>query len=427
VKRPVGDRAALAWLRLALVVIILVSEQLVDTRQLADPGFFLLLALAAGYGLVDLLLAGRGNRERGAGAFARLQPLCDILLLTVLTYTSGGAYSDVRKAFFVVPLAAAFSERPTVTARWSVVAVLAFSLQAALVGGHPAGAASPWQRMTINQALYLAWTGAAATMLTLLLRRRTSEIEVLAQSRQRLVTQAIEAVERERTRLAGALHDSPLQNLIAARHDLRRAERDGDVESFERLHDAIDTTIAQLREEIFNLHPHVLDHVGLPAALRQVAKRHTRAGELAITIQARGELEAAHRLALFAIGRELLGNAAKHAAATRVHLTLAGEPDEVLLTVCDNGRGIPEGRLRQALLDGHIGLAAVRERVSALGGRFTVDTAPGRGTTVRITLPRTAREEHPADSELVGASSRPSCHEVSERVTSHVTLGLSTR
>ena len=115
----------------------------------------------------------------------------------------------------------------------------------------------------VNQDLYLAWTGAAATMLAIALRRRSALAEELAQSRQRLVTQAIESIERERTRLAGALHDSPVQNLIAARHDLRRARLHADAETFERLHEAIDATIAELREEIFNLHPHVLDHVGL--------------------------------------------------------------------------------------------------------------------------------------------------------------------
>src|SRR5205807_263794 len=137
---------------------------------------------------------------------------------------------------------------------------------------------------TVNQDLYLAWTGAAATMLALGLRRRTARTEELSRGRQRLVTHAIESVERERTRLAGALHDAPVQNLIAARHDLRRAERSGDPDSFERLHEALDLTIAQLREEIFNLHPHVLDHVGLGAALEQVAARHTVDSDLRISI-----------------------------------------------------------------------------------------------------------------------------------------------
>ena len=142
------------------------------------------------------------------------------------------------------------------TANWSLLAVAAFTLQAVIAAGHPVGVHNSWPRIVLNQDLYLTWTGVAATMLALALRQRTARTEELAGSRHRLVTHAIESVERERTRLAGALHDSPVQNLIAARHDLRRAERSGDEPSFQRLHEAIDVTIAQLREEIFNLQAH---------------------------------------------------------------------------------------------------------------------------------------------------------------------------
>ena len=170
--------------------------------------------------------------------------------------------------------------------------------------------------MTLNQDLYLAWAGAAGTMLALGLRRRSAHVEHLARSRQRLVTQAIETVEHERTRLAGALHDSPVENLIAARHDLRRAERSGDPESFARLHEAIDATIGELREEIFKLHPHVLDHVGLSAALEQVARRHAAESNMRIEVAVDPGVGNAYRSVLFTFGRELLGNAARHSGGT---------------------------------------------------------------------------------------------------------------
>jgi two-component system NarL family sensor kinase len=342
----------------------------------------------------------------------RVQPGFDVFLLAGLVYTSGGAFSDVRKAFFVIPLAAAFSERPRDTASWSIFAVAALTFTAILHGGHPRGSVNSWQRVTLTQDLYLAWTGVAATLLSLGLRRRTAQVRELARSRQRLVTQAIESVERERTRLAGALHDSPVQNLIAARHDLRRAERTGDSDSFLRLHEAIDATIAQLREEIFKLHPHVLDHVGLTAALEQVARHHSRdsAAEITITVESEGHV--AHRQLLFALGRELLGNAAKHSDAAEIRLSLRRHAGLVVLEVQDDGCGIPDGRVRQALLDGHVGLAAVTERVEVLGGWVQITTAPGTGTVVRITLP-----------EPDGSAARAA--NVSDRVTALDTLWVS--
>ena len=416
-RHPSGDESsavALALLRATLLVVIVLSEQLVEARRLAHSQFFVVLALASVYALADLARAFARVPWPLTRAFARARPSLDVLFLSGLAYTSGGAFSDARKAFFVIPLAAAFSESPRVTAKWSVIAVVAFTAQAILAAGHPSGAQNDWQRMTINQDLYLAWTGAAATMLALALRRRSAYTRELAQSRQRLVTQAIESVERERTRLAGALHDSPVQNLIAARHDLRRAQRNGDPDSFRRLNDAIDTTVAQLREEIFHLHPHVLDHVGLGAALEQVARRCSEDAGAEVSVSIDPAAEDGSRQVLFALGRELLGNAAKHAGAKRIAVSVRRSSDLIILEVSDDGHGIPEGRVRRALLDGHIGLAAVRERAVALGGTLVIVSAPGAGTKVTVTLPaKRIRRTRPRA-------------EISGRVTAPDTLRVST-
>jgi two-component system, NarL family, sensor kinase len=413
--RP-GDRGTaivLPLLRAMLVVVIVFCEQLVDQKQLEDSGFFIVLGIAAAYSLAGIVGAARDSRGPSIQLLGRVEPALDIALLAGLCYTSGGAFSDVRKAFFVVPLAAAFSERPRSTAAWSLLAVAAFTFVAALAGGHPSWAVNSWQRLAVSQDLYLAWIGAAATLLAMALRARSAHTAELAESRQRLVTHAIESVERERTRLAGALHDSPVQNLIAARHDLRRAQRTGDEQSFARLHEAIEATIADLRQEIFKLHPHVLDHVGLSAALEQVARHHARNGdaEIAVAVEAEGDL--AHRQVLFALGRELLANAAKHAGAAHVHLALKRHPNQVELEVHDDGCGIPPGRLDRALLDGHVGLASVTERVAVLGGTVDISTAPGTGTTVRVTLPDPA-------------TASPARPETSDRVTRLVPRRMST-
>ena len=375
---------ALALLRISMLGVILVSEELLDVNQLEHSGFYVVLAIGTVYALLLLIDAVRSTPSH----LLRFTPAIDVALLGALAYTSGGGYSDVRRAFFVIPLAAAFSERPRSTAAWSMLAVCVFTFEAALVGNQPVPSHVGWIAMTLGQDIYLAWIGAAATLLALGLRRRSAQIETLAASRQRLVTHAIESVEHERERLAGALHDSPVQNLIAARHDLRRAERTGDAESFARLHEAIDATIADLREEIFNLHPHVLDHVGLGAALEQVARRHSPLGTPRIAIDV--ELELPEREVLFALGRELLANAAKHAGATEIRVRAYRGAAAVVLEVDDDGCGIPSWRLQQALLDGHIGLAGSRERVDALGGTLAIETASGAGTRVRVTLPLAA-------------------------------------
>jgi two-component system NarL family sensor kinase len=385
-----GAALALASLRAILVVIIFVSEQLLDERRLDGPGFWLVLGVAVAYAAFGLALAIRAPESR---ALARIQPGFDVLLLVGLTFTSGGAFSDVRKAFFVIPLAAAFKERPRTTAAWSTIAVLAFTAEAALAGGHAVGSPNTWQRVTFSQDLYLAWTGAAASILALALKRRSAHTEALADSRQHLVANAIDAVERERTRLAGALHDEPVQSLIAARHDLRRAQRTGDPDSFARLHEALDVTIAALREEIFNLHPHVLDHVGLGAAIEQIGQRLARDGDLRVIVEADADARGTHQQVLFSLARELVVNAARHARATEVRVRITHAADCVSLEVADDGCGIPEGRIQRALLEGHIGLAEMRERVAALGGRVAITTAPDAGTSFAVVLPIEAAHE----------------------------------
>jgi two-component system, NarL family, sensor kinase len=389
-----GSALALALLRASLIPVILVSERLVDARRLAGSAFFIVLIIASVYALIAVVNAWNFDEAAWRLTFARAQPGLDVLFLAGLTLTSGGAFSDARKAFFVIPLAAAFSERARSTAKWSLVAVAAFTLQATLSGGHPAGAQNSWQRVTINQDLYLAWAGAAATLLAVGLGRRSAYTAVLARDRGRLVTLAMEAVERERSRLASALHDSPVQNLIAARHDLRRAQRRHDADSFDRLHEAIDSTVEQLREEIFRLHPHVLDHVGLAAALEQVVRRQRTDPGTTVTLEVDPGADDTHRNILFALARELLANAVKHAGAHAIQLRVAAGDDHVALVVRDDGSGIAAGRIEEALMQGHIGLASVRERVLALGGGLGIETALGDGTTVHITLP--AQRRHAA-------------------------------
>jgi two-component system, NarL family, sensor kinase len=85
--------------------------------------------------------------------------------------------------------------------------------------------------------------------------------------------------------------------------------------------------------------------------------------------------------------RELLTNAAKHAGATRVRVSVRRAADAILLEVADDGAGIAEGRLPDALREGHIGLASSIQRVEAVGGSLTLSRAPGGGTTAAVTLP----------------------------------------
>ena len=106
-----------------------------------------------------------------------------------------------------------------------------------------------------------------------MLARRDAAIARLANERGQLAAHALTAEQRERRRVAELLHDESVQTLALAQQELRDYHRTGRDAAFERARAAIAEAIAQLRGEIFELHPYVLDHAGLSAALRAIADR----------------------------------------------------------------------------------------------------------------------------------------------------------
>ena len=141
---------------------------------------------------------------------------------------------------------------------------------------HPATRTGADVDAIVVHALFLLWAGAGAVVLSALLGARDRRIRADADERGRLVAQALTAEERERQRLAELLHDDAIQNLLLARQELRDHHRRHDEDSYRRADDALAETVDQLRGEIFELHPYVLDHAGLRAALTAHAESAAR-------------------------------------------------------------------------------------------------------------------------------------------------------
>lgn len=215
---------------------------------------------------------------------------------------------------------------------------------------------------------------------------RAREIAKLAKSRERLVAQALDAESRERRRLAERLHDETIQDLLAARQDLIEVER-GDHESLRRVKLALDGALRALRGAMFDLHPAVLEHAGFSPAFRAVIAEQARVGHF----KARADVDPAvggpHDRLLFAAGRELLRNVAKHAGAQQVDVAVKRQDGEIVLEVADDGRGFDEMRRQTAIASGHVGLAAIEGRLDAIGGSIEIHTWPGQGAHVRVAVP----------------------------------------
>jgi two-component system, NarL family, sensor kinase len=225
-------------------------------------------------------------------------------------------------------------------------------------------------------------------MLSAMVGRRQRAIVEFAERRRELVQQALDAGANEQRRLAEALHDQAVQNVLLARQELTDMAR-GVAGAEQRARDALDETDRQLRHEIFATQlPIGLQQVGLRSVLDSLATNaaHPAGFSTTVTVAPAAERSAHHDL-IVATARELLTNVVKHAGATHVDITVRSDDGMLRLMVADDGLGIGPGQLERALAEGHIGLAALRERVGSRSGRLAIATAPDTGTEIEVTLP----------------------------------------
>jgi two-component system NarL family sensor kinase len=369
-----------AWLRLPAIALLALGEGLEHPNP-QKTAFLVTLALYSAWSAG--VLAWAYLRRIGPRA-ALATTGVDIAALSVLAVLSGGAFSHARLGFFIVPVTVAFRFRPSITAAAAALATGAYVVQAV---AHPASAMTDAPRFIATQAGFLLWVGVACVLLSLLLARRTEAIFRLAEGRARLLADALSAEYRERRALAEALHDHAIQNLLSARHEVEEASDAFAHPALGRADAALTDTVDQLRSTVFELHPYVLEEVGLEGALRSVAQHAASRGSLKLTLDLGYAQRHPQEQLLFSAARELLANVIEHADATTVRVRLGGVDDELALVVEDDGNGFNLERLAERLADGHVGLASQRVRIEAAGGSIDVASGPGRGTRVEIRVP----------------------------------------
>jgi PAS domain S-box-containing protein len=201
----------------------------------------------------------------------------------------------------------------------------------------------------------------------------------------------IGAHEEERAMLARELHDDLSQRLAVLAIEAGRAELDGltgpQAESMRALREGLVSASEDVHSLAYRLHPSVLEELGLLEALRAECEHRGRRHEFEVAINVDPLLPDMDRdvaLCLFRVAQEALGNAARHAQASAVTVTLRNVDDGLLLMVADDGVGFdPEKRDARH----HLGLASMRERTRLAHGTLDVESAPGRGTTVVAWVP----------------------------------------
>jgi len=214
-----------------------------------------------------------------------------------------------------------------------------------------------------------------------------------AQRFRALTSQLLSAQERERRRIARELHDEVTQTvagvamqlgLLRSREIFQAAEHD-----LAAVHESVLRLADTVRAIAHALHPAVLEHAGLAAALEVYCSEASRLKGMAIQYSAKDvpdNIPAEIQVTLYRIAQEAVGNAIKHSGAPLVEVTLRGVRDAagaaaLGLTIADNGRGfaIEKARRRPGL-----GLVSIQERLQLVEGRLSIHSAPGQGTRLEI-------------------------------------------
>ncbi len=143
----------------------------------------------------------------------------------------------------------------------------------------------------------------------------------------------------------------------------------------------------ELRAAVIELRPAALDEDGLVATLRNQVHVLDRAHSARVTFASQGmrALPAAQEEAMLRVAQEALHNALRHADAARVDVGLARRGQGAVLRVADDGCGFEPRAVRRA--GRHLGLVSMRDRASSVGGALTVESAPGKGTTIEMEVP----------------------------------------
>jgi len=225
---------------------------------------------------------------------------------------------------------------------------------------------------------------------------RRQLIEQLQTTRQELAEAEREAGRlAERGRLAREIHDTLAQGLISIVLLLEATEDalpPASATARRHLEQALRTArenLGEARRLVWELRPESLATASLGEALQRQVQRLGEETGIAASATVTGrprQLPADTEVALLRIAQEALANVRKHSGASRVALTLSYMEDETVLDVRDDGVGFDPRECR-ARAGGGYGLRVMNERVHELGGQLTVETSPGKGTTVAVSLP----------------------------------------
>ena len=226
-------------------------------------------------------------------------------------------------------------------------------------------------------------------------RQQYRETLAAKQDLERLSARLVALQEEERLRLSRELHDQVGQSLTAIKIDISRVEQRGQlsdpdlVERLRRARAGVDQTLQVIRRISMLLRPSMLDDIGLSAAVKWYARQFSENTGIPVAVsddESAGGLPEASKASLYRIVQEALTNCARHAQARNVTISLGAAGQQFILCVKDDGKGLgPRPRSGQAPRG--LGLIGIEERVREMNGSLEIESAPGQGVVIRVSVP----------------------------------------
>lgn len=223
-------------------------------------------------------------------------------------------------------------------------------------------------------------------------------VQKVTENLRRYVKQVTLAQEEERLRIARELHDTTVQSLIAVLHHSERFLESNKnfnmtyIRFLLQQSEEIKGIIQEVRHLSSNLRPAILDHLGLVPSLEYIVNGFIKTYGIEIDMSISGsqyrflpEVE----VSIFRIVQEALQNVVRHAEAETVNVTIEFNRGETTIVIQDNGKGIDDLPLfvDELLRQGKLGLAGMFERVELVDGKITLQTSPGNGTIITVSVP----------------------------------------
>jgi PAS domain S-box-containing protein len=246
--------------------------------------------------------------------------------------------------------------------------------------------------------------------------RLLEESHTMQEQLRHLSRQVLQAQEDERKRISRELHDVIAQTLTGINITLAALKKkvglspknfDRDIERTQKL---VENSVNIVHQFARELRPAVLDDLGLVSALHSFLKTFTAQTGIHTHLTAFAGLEALdtpRRTMLYRVAQEALTNISQHARATQVEVTIEKNAAGICMQIHDNGQSFNVEQILNTKGRNRLGMLGMRERLEMVGGHFEIESAPGKGTTVRAMIPFDSGLAEPVGKPAIGIKVRP--------------------